>query len=156
MRSRLSRFTACLAGGLFLAGLSGLAAEVRAQAAHTPVTTRTLPHDPGLVLTAVEVTLAPGEKVGRHHHPGTVFAYVLAGTVRSQLNDGETIEFHAGQSWIEPPGTRHTLTENPSGSVPARFLAMFIAPPGAPLTTMEEPPSRSLPKPADEADNPAY
>ena len=104
-----------------------------------PLVTQALPHDPGLRLTAVEVVLAPGAKVASHHHAGTVFAYVLAGTVRSQLNGGEIVEYHPGQSWIEPSGTRHTLTANPSGSVPARFLATFVAPPGARLTSMEAP-----------------
>jgi quercetin dioxygenase-like cupin family protein len=41
--------------------------------------------------------LAPGSKAASHHHAGIVFAYVLAGTVRSQLNDGEVDEYHAGQ-----------------------------------------------------------
>jgi quercetin dioxygenase-like cupin family protein len=40
------------------------------------------------------------------------------------------IDYRAGQTWVEPPGTEHTLTENPSQTMPARLLAVFIAPTG--------------------------
>jgi quercetin dioxygenase-like cupin family protein len=40
------------------------------------------------------------------------------------------IEYHAGQSWVEPPGATHTRTENPSQSMPVRLLALFITPTG--------------------------
>jgi quercetin dioxygenase-like cupin family protein len=123
-----------LAAALLVAGPAA-----STQRSETPVVAQPLSHDAGLVLTAVEVVLAPGAKVARHHHAGTVFAYVLAGSVRSQLNEGAIVEYHAGQSWLEPPGTTHNLTENPSTTTPARFLATFIAPRGAQLTTMETP-----------------
>jgi quercetin dioxygenase-like cupin family protein len=55
---------------------------------------------------------------------------VLKGTVRSQLDGGKVIDYRAGQSWVEPPGTEHTLTENFSQTMPARLLAVFIAPTG--------------------------
>jgi len=101
----------------------------------TPVASRELPGDPGRSLTAIVVELPPGIKVGSHQHAGTVFAYVVEGSVRSQLNDGEVVEYKTGQSWMEPPGTTHSLTENPSPSAPARLLAVFVAPTGAQLTT---------------------
>jgi quercetin dioxygenase-like cupin family protein len=94
-----------------------------------------LPNVPGNKLTAVEVELAPGAKAPPHHHAGFVFAYVVSGTVRSQLNRGRVQDYVAGQSWVEPPGTEHTLTENPSTSTPASLLAVFVAPDGAELTT---------------------
>jgi len=103
---------------------------------HIPLTTQAISTDPGQSLTAVVVELAPGAKVPSHHHAGIVFAYVLEGTVRSQLDRGKVVTYHAGQSWTEPPGTEHTLTENPSHTQPARLLATFIAPTGARLTTM--------------------
>ena len=89
---------------------------------------------PGSTLTAVLVTLPPGAKVPPHHHAGFVFAYVLSGTVRSQLNRGKIADYAAGQSWVEPPGTEHTLTANP-GATTATLLAVFVAPDGATLTT---------------------
>ena len=87
-------------------------------------------------LTAVVVQLAPGARVPSHHHAGFVFAYVLSGTVRSQLNDGPAVDYRIGQSWVEPPGTHHSLTANPSEIDTASLLAVFVASSGAKLTTI--------------------
>lgn len=103
----------------------------------TPVTAQVLPDDPDSTLTAVVVNLSPGARTASHRHAGTVFVYVLEGTVRSQLNSGEVIEYGVGQSWSEPPGTVHSFMENPSKTVPARLLATIIAPTGAQLTTYD-------------------
>jgi quercetin dioxygenase-like cupin family protein len=105
---------------------------------HIPVTSQALPNDPGRSLTAVVAAFAPGAKAASHRHAGIVFAYVLEGTVRSQLKGGDVIEYRAGQSWVEPPGATHTLTENPSRTMPARLLAVFVAPTGARLTTYDK------------------
>jgi quercetin dioxygenase-like cupin family protein len=105
---------------------------------HMPVTSQALPNDPGRSLTAVVVAFAPGARAASHRHAGIVFAYVLEGTIRSQLNGGEVVEYHAGQSWVEPPGAKHTLTENPSQTMPARLLAVFVAPTGAQPTTYDK------------------
>ncbi len=55
-----------------------------------------------------------------------VYAYVLSGSVRSQLAGGPVQTFRAGQSWFEPPGARHVLTENVSHKTPARLLVVFV------------------------------
>ena len=94
---------------------------------------------PGHHLTAVIVELAPGITVPSHQHAGFVFVYVLEGTVRSQLNRDPAVEFKAGQSWMEPPGTVHALTQNPSATEKAKILAVFVAKEGAQLTTMGDP-----------------
>ena len=94
---------------------------------------------PGKALTVVEVDVPPGVGSPSHQHAGTVFVYVLEGTVKSQLNNGEIVEFKKGESWIEPPGTVHSMTENPSKTENARVMAVFVAEEGAQLTTMDEP-----------------
>jgi quercetin dioxygenase-like cupin family protein len=145
MRSIFRKTTACAAKTFIIICMLSLGSQVYAQAGkessgvgHTPVTSTALPTDPGRTLTAVVVEIAPGGKSASHHHAGTVFAYVLAGTVRSQLDGGSLIEYRAGQYWVEPPGTRHRLTENPSTPEPARILAVFVAPTGAKLTTYDK------------------
>jgi quercetin dioxygenase-like cupin family protein len=141
-----SRHTLIRRGYLFgrvaLAAALGLAAGASPGTAAEPsrvgLTTlvqQALPNSSGNTLTAVVVRLAPGTVVPAHHHAGFVFAYVLSGTIRSQLNRGAVIAYRAGQSWVEPPGTEHTLTANPSRTEPARLLAVFVAPTGAKLTT---------------------
>jgi quercetin dioxygenase-like cupin family protein len=141
MRFKPDRFYVHVTNLLLIAGFLSLGllvgmqtGDVTTAVGHTPVISQALPDDPGRSLTAVQVELAPEAKVASHHHPGIVFAYVLEGIVRSQLNDDKAIDYHTGQYWVEPPGTRHTLTENPSATRPARLLAVFIAPTGATLT----------------------
>lgn len=95
-----------------------------------------LPNIPNHNLTAVTVQLEPGGTVPTHAHSGFVFAFVLEGTIVSQLNNNEKIEYKAGESWVEPPGTIHSLTQNPSETVKAKLLAIFIAIEDAKLTIM--------------------
>ena len=90
---------------------------------------------PGHELTAITVELVPGNKSPAHSHETFVFVYVLEGNVRSQLGSEEAIDYAAGDSWIEPPGTIHTLTENLSNSKPAKLLAIFVGKKNARLTT---------------------
>ena len=103
-----------------------------------PVTAQILPDDPKQTVTAFMVYLAPEAHTTSHSHAGVVFVHVLEGTVRSQLNNGEVIEYRAGESWNEPPGSVHSFMENPSKTVPARLIATIIAPTGAKLTTYDQ------------------
>ena len=100
---------------------------------HRPVATERLPNVPGHSLTAVVVDFAPGGLSPPHRHPGFVFAYVLSGTIRSQLGDGPAVDYRAGQSWVEPPGTLHSLTQNPSPTEAASLLAVWVNENGAEL-----------------------
>ena len=136
IRSSADTATVLLVVGLLSCG--SVAGAPSSGVDHPPVTSQELPHDPGRSLTASVVALAPGATAASHRHAGIVFAYVLEGTVRSQLNGGDVIEYSAGQRGVESPGTVHTRTEHPSQTMPARHLAVFIAPTGAQLTTVDK------------------
>ena len=135
-------FSVFFVAGLVTMGWIAGAVDARAGATSTgitltPVTSQVLPDDAKTTLTTVVVNLAPEARTGSHRHGGMVFVYVLEGTVRSQLNSGEIIEYRPGQSWSEPPGTVHSFMENPSRTVPARLLATLITPTGTQLTTYD-------------------
>lgn len=117
------------------AGAVARAVDVQ-DAREVPAMEQPLPNLPGNSVTAVVVQLAPGARVPSHHHAGFVFAHVLSGTVRSQLNDGPAVDYRMGQSWVEPPGTQHSLTANPIETDSASLLAIFVASSGAKLTTI--------------------
>ena len=85
-----------------------------------------LPNVPGKSISTALVTLPPNAYAPPHRHPGSVTAYVLKGTVRSQLNTDPVATFAPGQTWFEPPGTLHTLTENASAVEPAELYVVFI------------------------------
>ena len=46
--------------------------------------------------------------------------------------------YRAGESFFEPPGTHHAVSENASGTEPAKLLAIIVAETGAKLTTFDE------------------
>ena len=96
-----------------------------------------LPNVPGHSLTAEVVDYPPGGKSNIHHHAGSVFAYVLRGRIRSQnFATGPARVYNAGESFFEPPGSDHLVSENASASKPASLLAIHIASDGAALTKL--------------------
>jgi quercetin dioxygenase-like cupin family protein len=104
-----------------------------------PVLAEKLPNVPGKSLTAVLVNYAPGAKSARHHHAGSVFVYVLSGTVRSENSaTGPVKVYKAGESFFEPSGSEHLVSENASATEPASLLAVFVADDGAQLTTFDK------------------
>jgi len=101
----------------------------------TPVRAEKLPNVPGKSLTAVVVNYAPGGKSISHHHAGSVFVYVLSGAIRSENSaTGPAKVYQAGETFFEPPGSEHLVSENASATEPASLLAVFVADDGAQLT----------------------
>jgi quercetin dioxygenase-like cupin family protein len=127
-----------------LAGAFALAVALTASAASgeadvKPVFAGKLPNVPGKSLTAVLVSYAPGGKSGKHHHAGSVFAYVLSGAIRSEVTPGSPARvYKVGESFFEPPGSTHLVSENASDTEPASLLAIFVADDGARLTTFDQ------------------
>jgi quercetin dioxygenase-like cupin family protein len=104
-----------------------------------PVLAEKLPNVPGKSLTAVLVNYAPGAKSVRHHHAGSVFVYVLSGSVRSENSaTGPAEIYKAGESFFEPSGSEHLVSENASSAEPASLLAVFVADDGGQLTTFDK------------------
>jgi quercetin dioxygenase-like cupin family protein len=102
-------------------------AVVRPRAEQQPIACEPLPNVPGKSITTLLVTFPPNAFTPRHRHPGSVTAYVVKGTLRSQLNDGPIGTFGPGATWFEPPGTIHSMVENPSPTEPAEIMAIFVA-----------------------------
>jgi len=55
-----------------------------------------------------------------------IYAIVLEGAIRSQINDGPLKTYMAGQSFSEMPGDRHGVSANASETKPAKLLAVFV------------------------------
>lgn len=89
---------------------------------------RELPNVPGKSLIAVEVSFPPGTVSAPHHHAGSAFiyAYVVSGSIRSQVEGEPARTYQAGESWYEAPGAHHILAQNMSKTKPAKLLAVFI------------------------------
>ena len=87
-----------------------------------------LPNVPGKSIKGVLVDYGPGGYSPGHMHPKSAFIYatVLEGAIRSQVNDGPVTTYKAGQSWSEQPGDRHSVSANASETESAKLLAVFV------------------------------
>jgi quercetin dioxygenase-like cupin family protein len=100
------------------------------------VRTEMLPNVPGKRITVTVVSYAPGQKSGPDHHAGSVVAYLLSGAIRTENSaTGPVKVYKAGESFFEPPGSHHLVSENASAKEPASLLAVHVADDGAKLTT---------------------
>jgi quercetin dioxygenase-like cupin family protein len=127
--------------GLALA-LPAAAADAPAEMAKgTMVFDHALPNVPGKSLKAVLVEYAPGGSSPAHVHAKSAFIYatVLEGEIRSQVNDGPVKVYHVGESFSEMPGDRHMVSENASKTKPAKLLAVFVVDTDEKVLTMPVP-----------------
>jgi len=76
----------------------------------------------------VLVEYGPGGYSPGHTHPKSAFMYatVLEGAIRSQVNDGPVTTYKAGQSFSELPGDRHGVSASASETQPTKLLAVFV------------------------------
>jgi len=96
-----------------------------------------------LVTTLVEVRYGPGESSPVHSHPCPVIVYVVAGSVKSQVQGGQEAIYKPGQSFYEGPGSIHTVSGNASHTESAKFVALFLCDHPTPL-------SQDVPTPMNE------
>jgi quercetin dioxygenase-like cupin family protein len=100
----------------------------------TPLLRQAVPNVRGKTFTSATVDFPPGARAVPHRHgQAFVYAYVLEGTVRSQVDDKPAGTFQPGESWVEQPGAHHVLTENTSSTEAAKLLVVFVADTGAEL-----------------------
>ena len=119
---------------LLLASASLLSTDVAAEEMNAPASKvtkifdRELPNVPGKSMRAVLVEYGPGAASFSHRHPSSAFIYatVLEGEIRSQVNEEPEHVYNAGESWTEMPGDHHKVSANASSTKPARLLAIFV------------------------------
>jgi len=120
---------AALAAWLFPTGASAesqIAGSKNAKV--TQVYQHALPGAPGKSLKGVLVEYGPGGSSASHRHARSaiIYATVLEGAIRSQVNDGPVRIYHAGENWTELPGDHHRVSANASATRPAKILAVFV------------------------------
>lgn len=98
-----------------------------------------LPGDPKREITLVEVVYPPGTGSPAHAHANGVMAFVVSGSIASQVGDGPEQTYKEGDAWWEPVGAVHRVSRNPSATVPATLLAIYIAPEGATAADLMKP-----------------
>lgn len=119
--------TAALTG--LIPASSALADDALGKASHvTVVFEQDLPNVPGKKMRVVLVEYGPGGYSPGHTHPDSAFIYarVLQGAIKSQINDGPEETFQAGEAFTESPGSRHAVSANASETEEAKLLAVFV------------------------------
>ena len=79
-------------------------------------------------MVSLIVDYPPGASSASHRHARSAFiyAYVLAGEIRSQVDSEPVRVYRHGELWFENPGAHHVVSANASETEPARLLAVFI------------------------------
>jgi quercetin dioxygenase-like cupin family protein len=118
-----------LVGGILLATLALAPASADDSARKVSVVfDHALPNVPGKSMKGVLVEYGPGASSPAHTHPASAFIYatVLEGAVRIQVNGGPVTVYSAGENFVEMPGDHHDVSANASDTEPARMLAVFV------------------------------
>jgi len=99
-----------------------------------------IPNVPGKRLVSHIVDYPPGASSVPHRHGSAfVYAYVLSGAVRSQVDDEPVRVYRPGETWFENPGSYHRVSENASATEPARLLAVLIVDVGVEQLVIPDP-----------------
>jgi quercetin dioxygenase-like cupin family protein len=84
---------------------------------------------PGKKAMMIEVDYKPGQSSIAHKHEGTAMAYVISGSITSQVKGEKAITYKAGQYWYEPAGSEHLVSKNASATKPAKLLVFMVLSP---------------------------
>ena len=136
-----AKLAASLTAAFTIALAFGGIAQAQTQGDVKQVFERAIPNIPGKSVVALVVSYAPGGKSSSHRHAGSAFIYahVLSGAIRSQVNDGPAKVYGVGEGWYEDPGAHHRVSENASDREPASLLAVFVVDSNdKPLTTSDK------------------
>lgn len=121
-------------GGVLFATLVPTPSTVPALADASPkrkvtvVFDHVLPNVPGKSMKGVLVEYGPGGSSRSHRHPASAFIYatVLEGAIRNQVNDGPVKVYRAGENWVELPGDHHRVELAGAGRLVQRLEAAGI------------------------------
>src|SRR4051812_47718116 len=128
MELKMLRLIPVLVLLLLLTSHAGAADDQQGKAKISIVFDQPIPNLPGKSMKGVLVEYGPGGSSPAHVHARSAFIYatVLEGEIRSQVNDGPAKVYRAGENFSENPGDRHMLSENASKTKPAKLLAVFV------------------------------
>jgi quercetin dioxygenase-like cupin family protein len=91
-------------------------------------------------ITAVVITLAPGQQTGWHTHPVPLFGYILEGELTVDYGPLGKRIYRQGEALVEAMNEAHNGHNSGPGAV--KILAMFIGAEGVPDTSRAPPPAR--------------
>lgn len=88
---------------------------------------------PGREIVQVRTEIPEGVASGWHTHPGEEVGYIVAGRVRMEIRDSDTLLLEAGDGFLIPPRTPHNATDLGPGT--GVMLSTYIVEVGEPIAT---------------------
>lgn len=88
---------------------------------------------PGREIVQVLTEIPAGVESGWHMHPGEEVGYIVAGTVKMEIEGKPTLTLHAGDPFLMPPRTPHNATD--LGPDTGRMLSTYIVEVDVPLAS---------------------
>lgn len=92
---------------------------------------------PGREIVQVLTEIPAGVESGWHQHPGEEVGYIVAGTVRMEIQGQSTLTLHTGEGFLIPPRTPHNALD--LGPDTGRMLSTYIVEVGAPIAELTGP-----------------
>ena len=89
---------------------------------------------PGREIVQVLTEIPEGVASGWHIHPGEEVGYIVAGTVRMEIEDQAALILHAGDGFLIPPRLPHNATDLGPGT--GMMLSTYLVEIGEPLATI--------------------
>jgi quercetin dioxygenase-like cupin family protein len=83
-------------------------------------------------VTALLVEIPPGGETGWHFHPVPVYAYVLSGTLTSEMQNGWKHDYKEGEAIFEAVNIAHNGKN--LGKIPVKLVVFYTGEVGKPLT----------------------
>jgi quercetin dioxygenase-like cupin family protein len=99
---------------------------------------RKLSSIPGREIVQVLTEIPAGVESGWHVHPGEEVGYILAGHVEMRIGGQPSLDLHAGDPFLMPPGTPHNALD--LGPETGRMLSTYIVEVGKPLASFVDNP----------------
>lgn len=101
------------------------------------------------------LTIAPGEVLGWHDHPGTgAYTIVVSGTLVIEDGCGGETVYSQGQAFLEPPGRVHRGKNRTAASVVT--AQTFLVPRGTPISVSHPGPLCGVPQSVAECSGNAW
>jgi quercetin dioxygenase-like cupin family protein len=88
---------------------------------------------PGREMVQVRTEIPAGVSSGWHTHPGEEVGYIIAGTVRMEIQDRPALTLNAGDGFLIPPRVPHNALDLGPGT--GLMLSTYIIEAGQPIAT---------------------
>ena len=127
---RLTLLSACLAAGIAVPG-NVSAEELAKPKLVLQEKVEGMPTAKSQEVRVFTATFKPGSQTPLHTHRFPVTVYILEGALTFEMEGHDAKVVKAGESMVEPPGTK--MTGNNKGKEPSKAVIFYVSDPDTPF-----------------------